>query len=269
MARSLGLLSADLAGLMCEQVTGSASVGARESFIDENLKVKSDGYYDDWYGRFYDGIHLNTTFNVTTYDGDEGQINFIPPLSEGNQVDTTDLYYLTIDYAPEELIRAINQAIVMVEDEVLQDALDETTLVIENVYEYPIPPTFSHIETIVEESAADTGKFSISTGKINKFNILRDNPRKLWFDPSVVTLTAGRKLRLIGQQKAQRLTFDSDESHISPAFLLQQAKALLHQSRIKGEGADFEEPRSQIGLAQAMANDARRRIQVPATGWPV
>ena len=250
MGRSLGLLCADLAQIMCEQVTGTPDTGIN-AFLDEALKVKGDGYYDDWYGRFYEGSHLNTTFNVTDFDGDTGEIKFIPPLSSENKVDNTDLYYMTVDYTPEELIGAINQAIVMVEDEALEDELDETVLVIASTYEYPIPSTFSHIDTVIQESTAGSGKFSVSGGKIKKFNILRGGQRKLWFDPSVVSLTAGRKLRLVGQKKPKRLTAD------------------LHQSRIKGEGSDFEEHRSQMGIAQGMANDARRRIQVPSTGWPI
>jgi hypothetical protein len=269
VGRSLGLLCADLAQIMCEQVTGTPDTGSINAFLDEALKVKGDGYYDDWYGRFYEGSHLNTTFNVTDFDGDTGEIKFIPPLSSENKVDNTDLYYMTVDYTPEELIGAINQAIVMVEDEALEDELDETVLVIASTYEYPIPSTFSYIDTVIQESTADSGKFSVSGGKIKKFNILRGGQRKLWFDPSVVSLTAGRKLRLVGQKKPKRLTADSDICEISPAFLLQQAKAILHQSRIKGEGSDFEEHRSQMGIAQGMANDARRRIQVPSTGWPI
>jgi len=268
MGRTLGLLSADLAGMMGEQVDDVPDVGNTNSFDSERLKRKSDAYYDDWYGRFYAGTHINTSFDVATSTQTEGKITFTPTLSA--PVDATDLYYLSMEWEPEELIRGINNAIEMVEDEALEDVVNETLLVADSVYEYVIPSEFRNLEFVYQESST-ADRYSRFSGLVPDahWRILRTTPRKLWFDPDLANLTVDRNLRLVGQKDPSRLTLDSDVTQVSPAFVLQQAKALLHQSRIRGDGAEFSEHRSQMALAQGMADRERARIAVAPRGWPV
>ena len=268
MGRTLGVLSADLAGLMGEQVNDVPDAGNTTSFRSARLKRKPDNYYDDWYGRFYAGTNVNTSFDISTSEQADGTINFTPML--GKAVDATDLYYLSMEFEPEELIRAINRAIEMVEGEALEDLIDESLITATSTFEYVLPIGFSHLEFVYQESST-TNRYSRDSGLIpdHHWRILRTTPRKLWFDPDLVSLTAGRNLRLVGQRDAARLTVDTDVSEVSPAFLLQQAKAFLHQSRIRGAGAEFDEHRSQMGIAQGLADRERDRILVTGRGWPV
>lgn len=267
MGRTLGLLCADLAKAMGEQVLGTPSGGGQSSFISTPLTRRSDGYYDDWYGRFYDGKHRDTSFDVSSFNGDNGQVDFIPALDEEEAVDTTDLFYLSMEFEAEELIASMNSALDMVGTLALEDFFDETLLIVANVYEYNLPPKFQHLESVYHESA-NAGRFSSQDDPLpyRHWDILRGPSPKLWLDDNYVNLTTGRKLRLVGQKRPDRLVLDADVCNVNPTFMVQQAKAFLHQSRIRGEGADAEEHRTQMLLAQSMAEGLLDRISITPRG---
>jgi hypothetical protein len=81
-----------------------------------------------------------------------------------------------------------------------------------------------------------------------------------------VTLTAGRQLRLVGQQAPAQLTKDSDWCSVSQTFVLYQAKAHLHFSRVEESGDDHYK---KMVVAQARAHEERQRFQVAGRGWKV
>lgn len=237
------------------------------------LQVKADGYYTDYYGRFYKGTHKDTNFTVTNFEQldvneRKGVVTFAPALS--TNVDTSDLFELYQRYTPEEMNLQINEAISMVEEEALQDRIDESILVVASTFEYAVPVGMLYIDQVYQETGVG-GRYSPSNDLIDirHWNILRRANPQLWLDYDRVTLTGGRNLRLVGQSIQAQLVLDADESSINRTFLVYQAKALLHQSRIRGRGADFEEHEAQMRVAQQTADRQRRQIQVAGRGRKV
>jgi len=149
--------------------------------------------------------------------------------------------------------------------------VDKMFLVIgKHIYEYTVPTGFTHVSDIYQE-ASTVGRFSVSANRIDDrhWKIRRGTTPKIWFDNNYVMLNQGRKLRIMGQQAPSLLTADADTCDVSLPYLTYQAKALLHQSRIRGSGSDFDEHRSQMELAQAMADRERTRLRVAPRGWKV
>jgi hypothetical protein len=253
--------------------TPSSDALTTTTFASGDLQTYLDGYFDDYYGRFYSGTHKDTNFTVTKFeqldvDQKKGVITFAPALSTA--VDVSDLFELHQNYRPVEMNDAINESITMVEGEALQDKVDESLIVVASTFEYLIPAGFLYIDQVYRESGT-AGRYSQSDGLIDTrhYSILRQSPSRLWFDMNWVNLTAGRHLRLVGQGVQAQLTVDADLAHINRTFLIYQAKALLHQSRITGRGADFEEHETQMKLAQTMAGEQRKQIRVAGRGSKV
>ncbi len=62
------------------------------------------------------------------------------------------------------------------------------------------------------------------------------------------------------------LDTDTEACPINPAYVVQQAAALLHQSRIRGNDVDSEYHRGQMIICQGLANDARARLRTSIGG---
>ena len=92
---------------------------------------------------------------------------------------------------------------------------------------------------------------------------------QIWFEPTYAGLPNGRHLRIIGQRKPSQLVRDSDVSNINELFVLEQAKAFVHQGRVRGSNADFEGHERQMGIAQQMADRERARVRVSGRGHQV
>lgn len=272
-------LCEDLAGQMGEAVTAGVPDGSltTTTFDCAALAIRLDGFFDDYYGRFRgpgplmgksfavtDFVQTATVGNTTT----QGKITLTPTLSAAPTA--TDLFYLCMDYTPEELIAAINSAIASVETFALADVVDESIVIADDEWEYPVPSTLLWINEVIQESST-TGEYSRSRDLIDPlhWNILRGSVPKLWLDDALASVEAGRHLRLVGQGKQSRLVNDDDSCSINSFFLVQQAKAILHQSRVRGAGADFEEHETQMKLAQAMANSAKGAARVGGMGRQV
>ncbi|MBT9143126.1 MAG: hypothetical protein DDT29_01525 [Dehalococcoidia bacterium] len=226
--------------------------------------IYSNGYFNDWWIRFYRGTHRDRSARVMNFVAINGVINFRPNLP--TNVDATCLFELHKDFTIEEINDAINLSISMVEDEALQDRVDESLIVIANRHEYVIPSGFLFIDRIFQEG--DPANLYPPDGMINSahWQILRGATPRIWFDNNLVALTTGKRLRIVGQSAQRQLTLDADICQVNATFLVYQAKALLHQSRIRGEGADFQEHKSQLAMAQSLADRERRRLFVSPRG---
>jgi hypothetical protein len=253
--------------------TPSSDVLTVSTFSSADLEVYPDGYFDDYHGRFFNGKHKDTNFTVSSFlkldvNQNKGVITFAPALSSA--VVVGDLFELYPNYRPTEMNDAINESIAMVEQEALQDKIDESIVLVTSTFEYLIPTGLLYIDQVYQESGT-AGRYSVSGDLIDirHWGIKRQANPQLWFDNNYVSLTAGRHLRLVGQSIQSQLSLDDDLSSINRTFLVYQAKALLHQSRIKGQGADFEEHQTQMGLAQQMASTQRRQVQVAGRGRKV
>ena len=236
------------------------------------LTVYPDDYFNDWHGRFYLGPNADEDFEVTDFDQETepglnpGVIHFRPALSAAAVV--TDAFEMYPEFSPAEMNDAINLAIASVAEQALQDKRDESLTVISSTtYEYELPAGFVNIQTILMEQGT-SGRFSPSADTIDRkyWRILPGSPPKLWFDSNYVALTAGRKLRLLGQQAPPQLSKDSDLCSVDQAYVLYQAKANLHLSRVSESG---DEHYRKMVLSQARANEEREGLMVAGVGEKV
>jgi hypothetical protein len=229
----------------------------------KELTVFVDDYFNDWHGRFYAGSNRDTDFEVTDFAKSTGLVTFEPAAAT---VDAQDLLELHSDFTPLEINDAINLSISMVEEEALQRVVDESIQIKASTFEYALPSGIHSIEHIYQEQNTKD-RFSASDDLINTrhWRILHV-PTRIWFDPSYVTLTADRNLRIVGQKVQDQLSLDDDLCSINQVFIVYQAKALLHESRIRGQGSGFEGQTTQMAAAQTRADAEREHIQTSMSG---
>ncbi len=235
------------------------------------VKQFPDQYFKDWFGRFYDGPQANKDFQVTDFDQETepGLLAAVFTISPAMAaaVITRDLFEMYQDYSPKEMNDALNLAIDMVAGEALEDKRDESLTLVDNTFEYSMPPGFSYLEQIFVESST-AGRYSVATDlvDIRHWSVLVGSPPRLWFDDAYFSITAGRKLRLVGQTRPTRLNTDSDVSNVDQAYVLYQAKANLHFARSEQSGDAHQE---KMGLAQTLADRERFRLMVAGRGLKV
>jgi hypothetical protein len=233
------------------------------------LSVYEDDYFNDWHGRFYLGPQADNDFEITAFDQETepglnpGKIAFKPAMSAA--VVVTDYFEAYPEWSPAEMNDAINLALSSIAEAAPQDKRDESITVVSSAtWEYEIPAGFVNIRTVMMESGT-AGRFSPSLDTIDRkyWRILPGSPPKLWFDNNLASLTTGRRLRLIGQQAPPLLTKDSDLCSVDQAYVLYQAKANLHFTRVLD--ANDDQYRLMI-LAQARANEERQGLVAAAVG---
>ena len=126
----------------------------------------------------------------------------------------------------------------------------------DSIYEYTIPAGFYTVESVYQEQST-LGKFSQSSDRIDPLKgwriLVNGTNKKIWFDPSIASLTAGRKLRIEGQAKASSLTLDADTTNIPPAYIRNYCLATILR-----EPKYFD-----------MAQKARSGLQIAPRGWAV
>jgi hypothetical protein len=246
-----------------DAITGTPATNlTKGQFGVKALAVYEDDFFLDWFGRFYSGPHKDTDFVVTGFTQTDGVVELDPDLSTA--VEAQDLFEMYPEFSPAEMNDAINAAIAMVEDEALQDKRDETLVAVATQWEYDVPPDFVTVEQIYEESGT-AGRYSPSGAllDVRHWRILPGSPPKIWFDNTYKTLTAGRKLRLVGQQAPPQLTKDDDLCSVPQMYVLYQAKAHLHLARVEESGDDHYK---KMVVAQARAHEERKRLLVASRG---
>lgn len=203
--------------------------------------------------RLTDGV---TTWNSDYHDGKGWQ-----KLSIENVTLSDVLTALTASARVEALASGISTYTAYV---------DRMWLICEDkIYEYPVPTGFYAIDSITPESAT-IGRFNNSDRFDRRgWQVLGSTTKKIWLNDNWVTLTSGRQLRLDGQAKPGQLTLDADTTEVPASYIVQQAKALLHQSRITGTGGTSERHDLQMRLAQGLADRERVRLFVTSRGWRV
>lgn len=266
MANPLYSLRQKLADLMGESIVGTPLDNfATSTFGVAKLAVYENDYFNDWNGRFYAGTHKDTSFIVTDFVKASGVVTFGPVVSANT--DATDLFEMYKDYTPEELNAAINSAISMVEDEALEETVDESVIIANATYEYAVPAGLDYIEEIYQEQGT-TGRYDQSSSILDHryWQVMRTaTGPQIWFDLKFVTLTTGRHLRLMGLKKPTQLVLDADESNVDQTYVIYQAKALLHQKRIRASSSDSEDHERQMVLAQGLA--LQERLGLRKTAW--
>jgi hypothetical protein len=241
------------------------------TFSVSKLSAYSDDYFNDWHGRFFLGPKADTVFTVTDFDQlvepglTDGKLTLKP--TQTSAMTVQDQFEIYPDYTSEELNDAINLALTMVEEVALQDKRDESLVAVSTQHEYDVPAGFKTVWQIIRESGT-SGRYSNSLDKIDPayWRILPGAPPKIWFDSNYIELTSNRRLRLIGQQAPAQLNKDSDLCSVDQSYVVYQAKANLHFTRIEQMDDDHYK---KMQVAQGMADRERESIMVAPVGEKV
>ncbi len=211
---------------------------------------KADGYFNDWIEMFcYSGTGVGTSANPTDWDNTSHTLTFLPAAT----LTAGDLVEMHRRFSVETYNDMINLAIDMIAEQALLNKVDESVQLATDTYQYTLSTQFLYIDKILMESAT-TGVWDKEKPIDPRYwRVVKKATIKVEFVKDLWTPTADRYLRITGLASPSKLDTDTEECPINPAFIANQAAALLHQSRIRGGDVDSEWHSGQMKLCQAMA----------------
>lgn len=251
---ALRLLTSRLVNDLIKGTVAAAPVpGAGYFHCAEADWEKAVDYFNDWIEVFcYDGTGIGTSGNPTEWDNATHKLTFLPAalLVAG------DLVEMHRTFSVETYNDYINMAIDMIAEEALINKVDEGVPLATDTYQYTLETDFLYVFQIFMESATAGVWDEEKPIDPRYWRIIKKTTVKLEFVKALWSPTDGRKLRITGLASPSKLDTDIELCPVNPAFIANQAAALLHQSRIRGS-QDTEWHAEQMKLCQAMADKIR------------
>lgn len=263
--------------------SGTATGGSTTTFIDTS-RLEKDDYYNSLSPAAR--VHIRTTTDSAAPMGEEREISDWVQSTHTGTVDPAfsaaigagDTYAILQQYGWDEIREAINTAIKRVQKIALIEKIDEETLTVDDVNEYPIPDGFVYIYRITQST--NDGDFYVSPVPPDQYKIIRgaSTPRihfynfpedakhsdhyysNLWINTD---FAASRKLRIEGYGKQEKLVNDTDLCYINPNYVCAQAAAFLHSSRIEKPSDEYDWHRVQAEIWQEQADREFTTLQTP------
>ncbi len=257
-------------------VGGTATGGGATTCIDTADRIEVEDYWNDRGSFIYmrSGACAGKYRKVTDFAYSSSTITF-PTMT--TSVAAGDLYSLHTQYRREDVTAAINDAIRITYNEAMVWRCDETSVtLVDNVYEYAVPSGFVYITrlTMADDAGLFTGadyissdQYIITKGSTPKIKFTRMPDQLQLSNHSYgelfadADLTDGRKLRIEGLSKPTLLSLDSDICQVNPAFVVFQAAALLHMSKIRKAENEPDDHRVQYEVCQKRADVERGRVE--------
>ena len=262
-------------------VGGTATGGSATTCVDTVDRLEVNDYWNDRGSWIYmrSGASYGKYRKVTNFDSGTSTITFGTMTTS---VASGDLYSLHTEFHRHDVVAAINDAIRIVYDESMVWRYDEDSItLVSDVYEYAIPSGFLYITRLT--MADSGGSFDdMSYISSDEYHIVKGSAPKIKFIQMPVRLqttdhyygelfanadlTGGRKVRLEGLARPALLDEDSDVCQVNPAFVVFQAAALLHMSKIRRPANEPDDHRTQYELCQKRADVERSRttqVQIP------
>jgi len=243
-----------------------ASPGSGSFVCDETDWEKADDYFADFVEAYcYSGTGVGTSGKPTDWVNSSHTLSFLPAavLTAG------DLVELHRSWTVRELNSAINQAIDRVAKIALQDRNDETTSLVTGTYIYDLPATFV---SVVDLWVSDVNGVFMYEDPIDPRYyrwVKKSDGVDIEFVKERFYPTTGQTLRIVGQASPSVLDTDDEQSPIEPEYIIQRAKGILHQSRIRGSDKDSEWHATQEGIASGKARNIARDLNVGIKGQAV
>jgi hypothetical protein len=162
-----------------------------------------------------------------------------------------DTYAILSEYQWDELVAAINSVIDGLPKRALITKLDETVEMQDDTYEYAIPDGFVAIYCLSQED--DDGdypkpippdQYKIIKGATPKIHFYRTDATRIaedhWLGDTWVEhyLDDGKKLRIEGFARQQRLTSDDDICYLNPNYIIWKASSFVLGARVRGNDYD-------------------------------
>ena len=259
--------------------SGTATDGSTTT-VEDTDRRETDDYFQNTIpaSRFY----IVTTTDTAAPSGEEatasdwvqstGTVTVAPAYSVAPGAG--DTYCILSEYTWEEMANAINMAIDIVAEDALVWSVDTTTItLVAATYEYNLPTTMMYVYRFTmgdaddgfdDQPAIPPDQWSIvhSSTPMVHFGLFPYYQRhsghpygELWAETD---LTADRKIRIEGIATPATLSTNTATSSISPAYLVYQAAALLHESRAIDNDSDLHRVRAE--LCQKRADIERARV---------
>jgi len=249
-----------VADLCNDLLLGTVTSPGSGTFVcAESGWVKSDDYFNDWVEVFcYAGTGVGTSGNPTDWVNSTTTLTFEPAatLTAGDSVEM----HRTFDVALYN--RFINQAIDMVAGEALVDYVDTSIDLVASTYQYALPTNFLYVKTVEYESSTSGLYDSWKPIDNRHWRIVKGSTIYLELVKELYgTPVAGRELRITGFASPATLSADTQECPINPYWVANQAAAMLHRSRIRGNNVDDEYHIAQAQICQAEADKIRPEIR--------
>jgi hypothetical protein len=245
---------------------GVATSGSTSTIVDTVGRDEPDDYFQSTSPVSYARI-LTTTDNLAP-KGEERKasdfVNSTYTLSVTPNYTVTpgagDTYAIYHIKRWADMVSYINSAIDMVRADVLVPKIDETSIILQDdVYEYPLPPDFTHLYRVTQQDA--DGNFYDNPVTPEHYSIVRAAPIPLlhfykgcWFDSAHEN---GREIRLEGFGLQGKLVNDQDICYINPEWVVNQVAALIHASLSRRADNEPDDHATQYKMCQTIANGIR------------
>jgi len=211
---------------------------------------KADDYFNEWVEVYcYSGTGVGTSAKPTDWDNATHTLTSLPAatLTDG------DLVEIHQTYTVEELNSAINEAIDRVALAALQDRVDESLTMTAGTYLYALP---THLVSVIDLYMSDTNGAWLDEDPIDPRYyrwVKRTSGIMIEFIGDLYAPVTGTTLRIVGQASPSKLDTDTEETPIDPEYIIQRAKSILHQSRVRGNNEESKWHANQEGIAAAKA----------------
>jgi hypothetical protein len=260
--------------LLHDWIEGTATGGNSVTLVDTSRPEDND-YFNSRNSYIYirSGTYAGAYRRITDYDSTTWTITFTPAV--GGNIVSGVTYSIHTDFTRDEVVEAINTAIDMVAEEAMVWVIDESTItLVADTYEYSLPTSLMYLHRVTMADAdgyfydapIPPDQYKIIYGSTPKIHFIQ-MPADMQFDEHYYgelwansDFTAGRVLRLEGLGSPATLSTDSSTCPLSPAYVIYQAAALLHESRIARPETDPDEHRVQSQLCQARADLERAKV---------
>jgi hypothetical protein len=252
-----------LAYLMNDLVLGTVSSAAAGSFVCATTDwEKADEFFEDFVEVYdYSGTGAGTSAKPKTWTNSSHTLTFLPAatLTDG------DLVEMHRRFTVAEYNNAINHAIDQVAMDALVDRVDESIALTAGTYQYNLPTQFLYIDDIwISDTNGVWGEQVPLDPKY--WRPIKTTTLTLEFIRDVFKPVTGTTVRIVGMASPSILETDTETTPVDPEYIIQAAKAFLHQSRIRGADKDSEFHAQQMQIAATLAAGSRREMQTNRTG---
>lgn len=274
-AYTLDQLVEQCAKLLLHDFTEGTATGGSGVTLEDTSRLEVDDFFNSKGSYIYirSGTYAGSLRKITNFANTGGIITFSPTLA-GNIVSGVT-YSIHTDYSRDEVVDAINLAIDMVAEEAHIWKIDETSItLVAAQYEYSLPTDFMFIYRVTMadsdgnfyDEPIDPTHYLVIPGATPKLKFPKFPPSQKFEGHEYGRLfatsgfTAGRLLRVEGLGSPAALTTDASTCSIDPSYVVYQAAAILHSSRIRRPENEPDDHRTQAGVCQIAANTARVRV---------
>jgi len=253
-----------LSQLMNDLITGTvdASPASGNFVCAETDWERADDFFNDFVEMFcYSGTGVGTSGKPTNWVNSTHRLTFLPAAT----LTATDLVEMHRRFTVTEYNTAINYAIDMVANDALVDRVDETIVLTAGTYQYDLPTQFLYIDGIWISDDNDDWVDEVPLDP-RYWRAIKKSTLKLEFIKNLYSPVTSRTVRIVGTASPSILDTDAEVSPIDPEYLIQAAKAFLHQSRIRSNAKDPEDHEGQMQLARVLAEERVGAMSANRTG---